>query len=144
MVDQIGDIAEYGPPCPHVAQVEVEVVEVKEPRKPATAPAQVAPEAYRQTDSGLMIADAAVGTAKLADGAVSNGKLADGSVTAAKIGQACSEGQILKRINGAWTCATDEHTTVDSDTTYSAGKIYHGNYGRKPTDHEFDHLALQT
>ena len=26
-------------------------------------------------------------------------------------------------------------------TTYSAGKIYHGGYGRKPKDHEFDHLG---
>jgi arylsulfatase A-like enzyme len=26
-------------------------------------------------------------------------------------------------------------------TTYSAGKIYHGGYGRKPKDNEFDHLG---
>jgi len=26
-------------------------------------------------------------------------------------------------------------------TTYSAGKIYHGGYGRRPTDHEFDVLG---
>jgi choline-sulfatase len=37
--------------------------------------------------------------------------------------------------------ALPQHLAQNGYTTYSAGKIYHGNYGRKPSDQEFDHLG---
>ncbi|MDB4375467.1 sulfatase-like hydrolase/transferase, partial [bacterium] len=37
--------------------------------------------------------------------------------------------------------ALPQHLKANGYTTYSAGKIYHGNYGRKKGDSEFDHLG---
>ena len=37
--------------------------------------------------------------------------------------------------------ALPQHLKANGYTTYSAGKIYHGNYGRKKSDSEFDHLG---
>ncbi len=37
--------------------------------------------------------------------------------------------------------ALPQHLKAHGYTTYSGGKIYHGNYGRKPKDQEFDHLG---
>jgi arylsulfatase A-like enzyme len=37
--------------------------------------------------------------------------------------------------------ALPQHLKANGYTTYSAGKIYHGNYGRKKGDFEFDHLG---
>jgi arylsulfatase A-like enzyme len=34
-----------------------------------------------------------------------------------------------------------QHLSAAGYTTYSAGKIYHGGYGRRPRDREFDHLG---
>lgn len=34
-----------------------------------------------------------------------------------------------------------QHLKAHGYTTYSGGKIYHGNYGRSKTDQEFDHLG---
>jgi arylsulfatase A-like enzyme len=37
--------------------------------------------------------------------------------------------------------ALPQHLKANGYTTYSAGKIYHGGYGRKKQDREFDHLG---
>jgi len=51
------------------------------------------------------LAPGAVTPPALAPGAVTPSALADGAVTGAKIGVPCTEGQILLRSNGMWTCA---------------------------------------
>ena len=60
--------------------------------------------------SSQMIADGTVAHADMANNAIANANIQAGAVTKDKLGASgCSNGQILKLVNGAWACAADDN-----------------------------------
>ena len=82
--------------------------------------------------TGTHIADDAVTGNKIVDGSIGTSELSGGAVTASKLGEPCSQGEILKKKPGGWACAADDNSTYSgadfalSNQVCGAGQLAKG------------------